>query len=93
MDPSTSPATAVPVTGIFEILGVDPLLQLQEGTQVMEQGTFEVPSSMAIDVSGSFVIEGDTWKITGLGGRDANLKTITIQRPIIVSKRMAKRRG
>jgi hypothetical protein len=93
MDPSTSPATPVPVTGIFEILGIDPLVQLQEGKTVMEQATFEAPATMAIPLNGWFVVGGENWKITGRAGRDDNFQTITCQHPIVVSRRMAQRLG
>lgn len=93
MDPSTKPATAVPVTGIFEILGVDPVLRLQSGTKLFEQATFDVPATMTIAENSSFLIDGQTWKFTGRGGRDSNLQTITLQCTVTVDQRMANRRS
>lgn len=93
LDPSTSPATPVPVTGILQILGIDPLINPQEGDRLMEQATFDIPVSLNVDQRGSFSIDGQLWKIAGLGGRDNDLQTILIQRPVIYSTRTAKRRA
>jgi hypothetical protein len=92
-DPATDPPTQTPFNGILEILGQDPLQHTQEADEVLEQATLEVPLSIAVGPRCWFVIDGTTWKIAGLGGRDKDLQTINVQRLIPVSKKTARRRG
>lgn len=93
-DPSSDPATQTTFDGILEILGQDPLVHSQEADEALEQATIDVPTSITVTPRCWFVdASGNTWKFAGLGGRDANLQTINVQRLIPVSKKTARRRG
>lgn len=93
-DPSTSPATQTEFNGILEMLGQDPLVHSQEADEILEQATIEVPTSITVTSRCWFIdAAGRKWKFVGLGGRDAQLQTINVQRPITNSTKMARRRG
>lgn len=51
------------------------------GDKDSELGEIDVSSSLKIHPKGCFVIDGDTWKIRGRGGRDVNTQSILLYLP------------
>lgn len=93
-DPVTTPATETTVTAIVEFIPQDGLVLGEEADEIMEQGTIDVPATLAINELGWFTrSNGEILKITGRGGRDAHLQTLTINHPINLVKKKARRKS
>jgi hypothetical protein len=65
-----------------------------EVEEIQEQGTIDLPATMVINELGWFTrANGEILKITGRGGRDPHTQTLTINHPIEIGKKTARRRN
>jgi hypothetical protein len=89
------PSIATIITAIVSMTTLDALQHVVEGDEQYETAELEVSADFTIDPHGWFTMRGESsiWKYVGLGGRDLNLKTILVSRPMPVSHRMARRRS
>lgn len=89
------PSIATPVVAIVSMTTLDALQHVTEGDEQYETAELEVPVDLVVSPDGWFQINGEpgNWKYAGLGGRDANLKTILVTRPMPSNKRIARRRA
>lgn len=60
------------------------------GDDDSELAEIDIPVSIDVHPKGWFVIDGQTWKFRGRGGRDLNIQTIQLVLPKETSRRQAR---